>query len=130
MWNPIAAKTETSGQTLPAPAFVQAKSRRQSYELLRVLCTFPIIMAHVHAPGFDIAHVAIAMFLILSLRLSTGSFRIRPLPEVMVNRAKRILWPWLVWCGIYLGLNWVRFGPAAFVPTGWTAFLIGPSLHL
>ena len=107
----------------------QKGSRRQDIELLRIASAFGIVWFHTALPGIAIAYSGLAAFLVLSDYLA-GEPKTGVLASIRI-RAVRLLTPWLIWLGIYGGVNIAR--GEEFLPHGtglFTAIMAGSSIHL
>lgn len=103
-------------------------TRRQDIELLRVISAFGIVWFHSSAVGRDIAYSALIVFLVLSIYLSAQSTK--PTRSV-VDRAKRLLVPWLVWFVFYGAINLAIHKP--FIPLNngiISGIFVGTRVHL
>lgn len=116
MDNNISPKTSDSAQ------------KRQEIELLRIFSAFGIIWYHSASTGRDIAYAGLVAFLIISLYFSA---KIKSPPKPILERAKILLIPWIVWSIFYGAINLAQNRPFFSLDNGITAgVLTGSSLHL
>ncbi|MCR4303429.1 MAG: acyltransferase [Gallionella sp.] len=102
--------------------------KRQDIELLRIISAFGIIWFHSSTVGRDIAYSGLIIFVILSFYLSGQSNKDS---RNVMNRAKRLLIPWLVWFVFYGVINLARHKPLIPLDNGIiSGVLAGPSIHL
>jgi peptidoglycan/LPS O-acetylase OafA/YrhL len=128
MTTPYTLKEKMAG--LPGPGSTETPYF-YSLELLRFICAFSIVWGHLGAPYGEFAYAGLDTFILLSVVLSTRSAMRHSLGDFMRRRLRRILIPWLIWCGLYLALRAVAHGPASvFQITDPLLLLIGPEIHL
>jgi len=105
-----------------------ASQKRQEIELLRIFSAFGIIWYHSASTGRDVAYAGLVAFLIISLYFSA---KIKSPPKPVLERAKILLLPWIVWSIFYGAINLVQNRPFFSLDNGITAGLLtGASLHL
>jgi len=116
---------------LTRPGQPGAPPRRQDINLLRLLCALGIVWFHASAHGVALAYSALVALLVLSVMLGGSGSAPAASGGALRRRALRFLLPWLVWFGIYGGVNLLRGGD--FLPPGpglWLRLMAGPSIHL
>ncbi len=99
-------------------------TRNATIDYLRLAAAVGIVWFHSQAPGHWIAYLALPFFLVLLGMPSTASLQ---------KRARRLLWPFLIWSGIYAGVRVVFALRSGEPPLGWweTGMLLaGTSVHL
>ena len=108
------------------------QTRNHSLDLMRVLCAFGIVWAHLQCPGMEIGYVALALFLMLTTQMAVGSAETRSFGRFMRGRFWRIFLPWLGWSGLYLAVDAFRSGDPARMwrLTDWQSLLVGSEVHL
>lgn len=104
--------------------------KNHSIEGLRLIAALGIVWFHMQAPGQEIAYAALAVFLILTADLSSGSLQRSGTRVYLRNRVTRILFPWSVWSGLYLALAYARGVPISVHLADWRHILIGPEIHM
>lgn len=107
--------------------------RNATFDYARLLAAIGIVIFHVGSAGAAIGYAALPFFIMLLVFLAFPSARQLRFSDYAGTRIKRLLWPWVVWSGIYgvLKLGEVVFTSASlaseFAP--WM-LLTGPALHL
>lgn len=82
--------------------------KRQDIEIIRIICAFGIVWFHTSEIGKDIAYSALSIFIIISMYFSSKT----TLKNITIlNRAKRLLIPWMFWFLFYGVINIVRQTP-------------------
>ncbi len=114
----------------------QGKEYRRGVDLLRFVACFGIVWDHARAYGADIGYLALAVFLLLTSFFAVQSFdRAEARGQgagFWLPRAQRILMPWLVWCVIFKGVQYLVADDPASVPLLSDPFslLVGSWIHL
>ena len=107
---------------------INSPEKRQEIELLRIFSAFGIIWYHSASTGRDIAYAGLVAFLIISLYFSA---KIKSPPKPVLERAKILLLPWIVWSIFYGAINLAQNRPFFSLDNGLTAgVLSGTSIHL
>ncbi|PQO43904.1 acyltransferase family protein [Blastopirellula marina] len=102
-------------------------------DVLRFAAVLAVVWFHVPSPGagFTIWHVP--SLVIISIALACSPAFDRPIAEITHRRARRLLYPWIVWCGVFLAIDLVRYaavGRSTILENGFGTLFYGTSLHL
>lgn len=104
-----------------------------SYDYARLVAAFGIVLFHAGAPGAAVGYAALPFFLMLMILMGWSSAERSGLGAYMTGRAGRLLWPWLIWSGLYGGLKLLEVALTGQPLTSEFAphmLLTGPALHL
>lgn len=102
-------------------------------ELSRLYSAFFIVWFHGGGSLDAIALSGLVVFLLLVVFMTLKSLENKPIMTVLLNRAKRILVPWLFWSGLYLAtkiLHSMYMGEPISTKLKSYMFFTGGSLHL
>ncbi len=106
--------------------------RVEGYDWIRLLAAINVIVFHV-APTPDgfVGRGGVPAFLMIAASLPAMHFEIEPFAPFAIRRARRILIPWLFWCGLFGVLAGVRYCRHGIVPE-WTIhdLFVGTAMHL
>jgi surface polysaccharide O-acyltransferase-like enzyme len=108
-------------------------NRNGSLNYARLVAAFGIVFFHAGASGASIGYAALPFFLILMIVLAVPSAKRLSMQEYAMNRAQRLLIPWVIWSGIYAALKLLEISMthatfnSEFAPY---MLLTGPALHL
>lgn len=108
-------------------------SRNATLDYARFLASLGIVLFHAKAPGASIGYAALPFFMMTLILLSAPGMASQPFRLFAVNRARRLLGPWLLWSIVY-GLLKLLDVAVSGHPLGsefalWM-LLTGPALHL
>lgn len=102
--------------------------KRQEIELLRIVSAFGIVWFHTSVLGKDIAYSGLIAFLIISMYFSASP---KSKYKSIVQRATRLLVPWLFWLIFFGAINLLLKKPILKTDNGILAGLLaGTSIHL
>lgn len=108
-------------------------ARHGGIEAARLVAAFGIIWFHMHAPGAQIAYAALALFVVMTADLAGRAVLEHGAWPVWRARARRLIWPFLVWSAVYLALEAARArslpDPSALALNPWMV-LQGGEFHL
>ena len=111
----------------------QSDFHRASIEILRILACFGIVWFHAHAPFAEVGYAGLPVFVAISVALTMQSkSSAHPLASIR-NRARRLLWPWIL-CSLIYGI-WrifgnVRAGREIFATFDYWMLITGTVIHL
>lgn len=107
----------------------KSKDYRQVIDLLRFLAAMGIVMDHTMG-WIYVGYPALGVFLILTSYFGVGSYQRSGGDHFWFSRAKRIIFPWLIWCAFYR-IVWevINNQPFQFLTDPFT-LLVGPFIHL
>ncbi|HVY06911.1 MAG TPA: acyltransferase family protein [Burkholderiales bacterium] len=102
--------------------------RRQDIELLRIVGAFGIVWFHSRVAGWEFAYSGLMFFLIISTFLWSVSGSAE---RSVLQRARRLLVPWLFWLAFYGVVNLATAKPFVPLDKGIVlGVLAGSSIHL
>lgn len=107
--------------------------RNATLDIARLLAAFGIVLFHAGAPGSRIGYAALPFFLMLLIVLGLPAAARHPFRDFAANRARRLLWPWVIWSGVYAGLKLIEVGlihRTLSEEFSLSMLLTGPAIHL
>lgn len=108
--------------------------RNYNVDRLRILAAFGIVWFHTQGiVGRHLAYSGLAVFVMLSFAYLTIRSTTSPWSDILMNRFKRFLVPWLFWCVVYMVAEFAKslvLNTALAEHIEWRWIVIGPSIHL
>jgi len=84
-------------------------SRNATLDYARFLASLGIVLFHAKAPGAFIGYAALPFFMMALILLSIAGMTSQPFHLFAVNRAQRLLGPWLLWSVVFGLLKLVEY---------------------
>lgn len=120
--------------TVWAHAGIGESVRLANWDRLRAVAVFDIIAFHVpDSAGYGVFAIGLPLFLLLSIALGVRRRQPEKMGHYLRQRGRRLLFPWVIWSGIYAVYvcyrAWrLQIDPAAMFD--WTMFIGGTYYHL
>jgi hypothetical protein len=103
-------------------------ARNGLIDVMRLFGAIGIVLFHTSPHGRSVTYAALPMFIALLVILQDNRDDVVAL---LRGRARRLLWPWVLWSGLHLILSAARWGHGGHLPPlRWTMLLTGPVLAL